>query len=58
MALKMSEAQAYMEEGRQARRDEVVEFPYKETTSEAFWWAKGWAAEHRILEREERVSEK
>lgn len=47
MALRLNEVRNLMEEGREARRNEITEHAYTPNTSEWFWWAKGWLEEDK-----------
>lgn len=52
MAMMLSEAERILEEGRQARKDEITEVPYPIESSQAFWWARGWKIEHDTRKEE------
>ena len=49
-SLTVSSAGRLFEEGRTARKEEVMECSYKQDTSEFYWWSKGWLEAHTDLE--------
>ena len=48
--LSISSVSRLFEEGKTARREQILDCPYKQDTSDFYWWSKGWLEEHTDLE--------